>query len=61
MERFVKLDGSRTGPGTGLGMSLVAAVAKLHGAVLRLGGNDPGLTVEVRCRVSTTAVGEALD
>ena len=61
LERFVKLDGSRTGPGTGLGLSLVAAVAKLHGAVLRLGGNDPGLTVEVRCRVSTTAVGEALD
>jgi signal transduction histidine kinase len=61
LERFVKLEGSRTGPGTGLGLSLVAAVAKLHGAVLRLGDNDPGLEVEIRCRVSPTAVGETPD
>ena len=61
LERFVKLEGSRTGPGAGLGLSLVAAVAKLHGAELRLGGNDPGLEVEIRCRASTTAVGETPD
>lgn len=61
LERFVKLEGSRAGPGTGLGLSLVAAVAKLHGAVLRLGGNDPGLEVEIRYRASTTAVGETPD
>jgi signal transduction histidine kinase len=61
LERFVKLEGSRTGPGTGLGLSLVAAVAKLHGAVLRLGDNDPGLEVEIRCRAATTTVGETPD
>lgn len=61
LERFVKLEGSRVGPGTGLGLSLVAAVAKLHGAVLRLGDNDPGLEVEIRYRASTTALGETPD
>jgi signal transduction histidine kinase len=30
-------------PGAGLGLSLVAAVAKLHGGVLRLTDNHPGL------------------
>ncbi len=45
LERFVRLDGSRTTPGSGLGLSLVAAVAKLHGARLTLGDNAPGLSV----------------
>jgi signal transduction histidine kinase len=43
MERFVRLDKSRTLPGTGLGLSLVAAVARLHGGELRLEDNKPGL------------------
>lgn len=43
MERFVRLDKSRTLPGTGLGLSLVAAVARLHGGSLRLEDNEPGL------------------
>ena len=34
---------SRTKPGTGLGLSLVAAVARLHGGALRLEDNRPGL------------------
>jgi len=45
LERFVRLDASRTAPGSGLGLSLVAAVAKLHGASLTLGDNAPGLCV----------------
>lgn len=45
LERFVRLDSSRTTPGSGLGLSLVAAVAKLHGASLTLGDNAPGLSV----------------
>nr|MBA2590802.1 two-component sensor histidine kinase [Gammaproteobacteria bacterium] len=45
LERFVRLDASRTTPGSGLGLSLVAAVAKLHGASLTLGDNTPGLRV----------------
>lgn len=42
-ERFVRLDKSRSLPGTGLGLSLVAAVARLHGGELRLEDNSPGL------------------
>ncbi|MDE2182913.1 MAG: HAMP domain-containing histidine kinase [Alphaproteobacteria bacterium] len=43
LERFVRLESSRNSPGTGLGLSLVAAVAKLHGAQLTLGDAEPGL------------------
>jgi len=45
LERFVRLDASRGGPGAGLGLSLVAAVARLHGATLVLDDNRPGLCV----------------
>jgi signal transduction histidine kinase len=45
--RFVRLDDSRTTPGSGLGLSLVAAIAQLHEATLRLSGNDPGLKVSL--------------
>ena len=48
LERFVRLEECRHGPGAGLGLSLVAAVAKLHGATLRLKDNAPGLEVELR-------------
>ena len=41
--RFVRLDHSRATPGTGLGLSLVAAIADLHGATFRLDDNRPGL------------------
>ncbi|HEX4861307.1 MAG TPA: sensor histidine kinase, partial [Rhizomicrobium sp.] len=43
IERFVRLETSRNSPGTGLGLSLVAAVARLHGAWLTLDDNKPGL------------------
>jgi signal transduction histidine kinase len=42
-ERFVRLESSRHSPGTGLGLSLVAAVARLHEAKLELQDNAPGL------------------
>ncbi len=45
LQRFVRLDNSRGAPGSGLGLSLVAAVAKLHGARLDLADNAPGLRV----------------
>lgn len=44
VERFVRLEASRTQPGSGLGLSLASAVATLHGGELRLGDNDPGLS-----------------
>jgi signal transduction histidine kinase len=43
VERFVRLEQSRSAPGSGLGLSLVAAVARLHGGELRLEDNEPGL------------------
>lgn len=45
--RFTRLDQSRGSPGHGLGLALVAAVADLHGATLRLEDNRPGLRVVV--------------
>ncbi len=47
LERFVRLDETRTLPGNGLGLSLVNAVSKLHGAVLRFDDNGPGLRVSL--------------
>lgn len=44
-ERFYRLDTSRTTPGSGLGLSLVGAVAKLHHIEIRLEDNQPGLRV----------------
>ena len=45
LRRFVRLEASRTKPGTGLGLSLVAAVARLHHGEIRLEDNNPGLKV----------------
>jgi signal transduction histidine kinase len=44
-QRFFRLDESRTTPGNGLGLSLVAAVARLHGIAVCLEDNRPGLRV----------------
>jgi len=46
-ERFVRLDASRTKPGSGLGLALVKAVAKLHSGKLELSDNQPGLCAEI--------------
>lgn len=43
VERFVRLEQSRSQPGSGLGLSLANAVARLHGGELRLEDNEPGL------------------
>ena len=47
-QRFYRVDSSRTTPGHGLGLSLVAAVVRHHQAELNVFDNAPGLTVEVR-------------
>ncbi|MBN8934639.1 MAG: HAMP domain-containing histidine kinase, partial [Rhizobium pusense] len=53
LKRFVRLDESRSKPGTGLGLSLVEAVMELHGGSLELSDTDasntacPGLTVSM--------------
>jgi signal transduction histidine kinase len=46
--RRVRLDEARKFPGSGLGLSLVAAVTKLHGARLVLDDAAPGLRVSLR-------------
>jgi signal transduction histidine kinase len=43
IERFVRLEASRTQPGSGLGLSLASAVATLHGGDLTLSDAHPGL------------------
>jgi signal transduction histidine kinase len=48
LDRFVRLDASRSAAGAGLGLSLVSAVARLHKATLTLTDNAPGLCVTLR-------------
>jgi signal transduction histidine kinase len=48
LQRFFRLEQSRTTPGNGLGLSLAAAVAGLHGASLELSDQAPGLRVSLR-------------
>lgn len=43
--RFVRLENSRTQPGSGLGLSMAAAIARLHHGILRIEDNAPGLKV----------------
>ncbi len=45
LERFVRLEASRSRPGSGLGLSLVAAVARYHGGTISLRDAAPGLKV----------------
>lgn len=45
--RFFRREQSRTTPGSGLGLALVAAIGELHGARIALHDNDPGLCIRV--------------
>lgn len=47
-QRFFRLEESRTTPGSGLGLSLVAAVAALHELEITLADNRPGLVVSLQ-------------
>ncbi len=53
-EHFYRLDRSRTTPGQGLGLSLVSAVAALHGLKVRLDDNEPGLRVVIDFAAAAT-------
>jgi signal transduction histidine kinase len=57
VERFYRGDASRGTPGVGLGLSLVQAVAKLHGSSMELTDRNPGLRVvlTIRCIESQAA------
>ena len=47
LKRFYRLERSRRTPGNGLGLSLVAAVAHLHGAHIEMMDNAPGLNFQL--------------
>jgi signal transduction histidine kinase len=53
-KRFYRLEHSRYAPGNGLGLSLVAAVVRLHGARIEMLDNSPGLKVQVWFSAPTT-------
>jgi len=55
--RFFRGDSSRGSPGVGLGLSIVDAVAKLHGGVLNLLDNHPGLLARMVLPVAATPPG----
>jgi signal transduction histidine kinase len=56
-KRFYRLERSRHTPGNGLGLSLVAAVARLHQAELALSDNAPGLKVRLSFPVAREVEG----
>ncbi|MCX7900619.1 MAG: HAMP domain-containing histidine kinase, partial [Methylocystis sp.] len=53
--RFVRLENSRSRPGSGLGLSMAAAVARLHQGALRIEDNAPGLRVVLSLPATRTA------
>lgn len=57
LERFSRLEKSRSQPGNGLGLSLVRAVAQLHGGMLDFAGNDPGLRALLKIPLEAGAKG----
>lgn len=61
LERFVRLEWSRTTPGNGLGLSLVSAVAQMHKATLRLEDNAPGLRIVLALGAVAAPVAEAAE
>lgn len=55
--RFVRLENSRSRPGSGLGLSLAAAVARMHHGALRIEDNAPGLRVVLSLPAMRTTAG----
>jgi signal transduction histidine kinase len=53
-ERFYRVDQARDTPGDGLGLSLVAAIAELHGANFYADDNAPGLKIAIAFPASNT-------
>jgi signal transduction histidine kinase len=51
LQRFVRLEMSRSAPGSGLGLSMVAAVVRLHHGTIELSDAAPGLAVTIRLPV----------
>jgi signal transduction histidine kinase len=60
LKRFYRLERSRRTPGNGLGLSLVAAVARLHGAALEMHDNAPGVAIRLVFPPATPSDVEAI-
>jgi signal transduction histidine kinase len=60
IERFYRGDASRGTPGVGLGLSLVDAVARLHGSELRLEDNRPGLRARILLNQDTMQIARSV-
>lgn len=58
LERLVRLDLSRTKPGSGLGLSIAAAVARVHGGSVALADNGPGLRAAILLPASGAAAAD---
>jgi signal transduction histidine kinase len=56
IQRFVRLEGARSRPGSGLGLSLAAAVVRMHGGAVRLEDNAPGLKVAITLPAGATVL-----
>jgi signal transduction histidine kinase len=61
LQRFVRLQPSRSIPGSGLGLSLIAAVARLHGGAVSLEDNEPGLRVRLMLKKNLPPEGAIAD
>ena len=59
LRRFYRLERSRKSPGNGLGLSLVAAVANLHGARIEMADNSPGLRSELHFQEAVPSITES--
>lgn len=60
VERFYRGDASRKSPGVGLGLSVVAAVARLHGGALEFADNQPGLIASLSLADASEKLPEAI-
>ncbi len=58
-KRFHRGDSSRTTPGSGLGLSLVAEIMRLHDFSVVIGDNRPGCRIELLCWPGSGAAGES--
>jgi signal transduction histidine kinase len=59
LKRFYRIERSRSSPGNGLGLSLVAVVAQLHGAHIEMEDNDPGLKIQLQFPAADSSVGDS--
>jgi signal transduction histidine kinase len=58
LKRFYRIERSRSSPGHGLGLSLVAAVAQLHSARIEMQDNGPGLKIQLQFPAADSSVGD---